>query len=706
MFDRNKMEPLYFLGISPKRYALANFIDGKWVIRKASAHGAATISQPEHYDPPAYPETAAEHIAAPLKECRDRPGEFYRDYRALTDGRAPRLMLDLWRLAFDLFADTNNIRQNLDERFRLFSDLDQELRPHTLLARFIRAHEQLQIPQATEVSITTHHMWKLHAEGDNPIPNIRPGMFLQTLPEPVYYCPYQALAAKSDERQRFKRTLIADDGLKLSNNLADYPIGPDGKHYGLYWRDTHEFPYELFTNQEPLDAFIATGVSDTSKKYHPHLKTIADGLENYFNHPNSKAADPYHSGMAGMREIIIAGVSYIGKCSNPMLSAGEGDDDETLEEESGAQTIVNFILNHRILKDIDLDKLSELTGIAKTRLDDLARGTVKAYTREGRAILPYLRVDDDGAISLKTQKPISRLSRFLQALSDAGKRDHGRGYDKIAAMTGIDLALLRNVNSPNHKSTLTGDKVRVVELFPSGSSKHKAGNTFSADAVLKAIAELKGTSKRTERRKKQRASDMRRKQKHRFNDKAAAIGSAIDNAAEHLKELILSSPECFLWTPSIADEPKKSRREAAQKQMGEEAVRLAKRAYETEPFKVEGIDFEPWGIRYIGPSEKVAEIDPTARIEARTLEGERRLMPLMEAARLGELWTKRKEENRLAAEAYRNRKKAYRFSVDDRVQHEQFGLGVITMAAGRNITVLFDDGLMASLDSASLVAAS
>jgi len=57
---------------------------------------------------------------------------------------------------------------------------------------------------------------------------------------------------------------------------------------------------------------------------------------------------------------------------------------------------------------------------------------------------------------------------------------------------------------------------------------------------------------------------------------------------------------------TIADDPKKSRREAAQKEMDDEAFRLARRAYETDPTPAEGIGVEPWGIRYIGPSEKVA----------------------------------------------------------------------------------------------------
>jgi hypothetical protein len=59
--DKGRIEPLYFFGVSAKRYALANRSgNGEWIIRKASGHGLA------HITAPAYESEKQSHPAAPF----------------------------------------------------------------------------------------------------------------------------------------------------------------------------------------------------------------------------------------------------------------------------------------------------------------------------------------------------------------------------------------------------------------------------------------------------------------------------------------------------------------------------------------------------------------------------------------------------------------------------------------------------------------
>ena len=94
--DPNQLEPLYVLAVSAKRYALANrrsLPSGgeEWIIRKASGHGLGHITAPA-YDQTALPP----HPAAPLYTKTGKP-----DLSKLSNSRNPKLVCDLWRIAFE-----------------------------------------------------------------------------------------------------------------------------------------------------------------------------------------------------------------------------------------------------------------------------------------------------------------------------------------------------------------------------------------------------------------------------------------------------------------------------------------------------------------------------------------------------------------------------------------------------------------------------
>jgi hypothetical protein len=96
--DKRCIEPLFFFGVSAKRYALANRTnEGDWVIRKASGHGVAHITAPQ------YKSNRPPHPASPFViEQTDDGGEVevWKEGE-LCHGRNPRLFCDLWRLVFE-----------------------------------------------------------------------------------------------------------------------------------------------------------------------------------------------------------------------------------------------------------------------------------------------------------------------------------------------------------------------------------------------------------------------------------------------------------------------------------------------------------------------------------------------------------------------------------------------------------------------------
>lgn len=100
--DKGCVEPLFFFGVSAKRYALANrTADGEWIIRKASGHGLAHIAAPQ------YRTAKPLHPAASFEVEKDETSPSWFGVRGvwkegeLCHGRNPRLFCDLWRLAFE-----------------------------------------------------------------------------------------------------------------------------------------------------------------------------------------------------------------------------------------------------------------------------------------------------------------------------------------------------------------------------------------------------------------------------------------------------------------------------------------------------------------------------------------------------------------------------------------------------------------------------
>jgi hypothetical protein len=229
-------------------------------------------------------------------------------------------------------------------------------------------------------------------------------MFFKILPAPVLRGCFDRAAAKNDERVKMDQSLFADAGIELSYNIEDYPKDANGKPTGLYWRSTHEFPDELFEDQEPdfLEPSRLSEMTDDETmaylaakpaKPNPHLKSVGETLADYFFKDNWKAANPSGFGRMEMREVIIPGVSYVGKSSHHNIDPEEADD-EIFAEEFDSQTFLEFLLWPGILEGVDLTQLSKATGIKEDRLRDITSEETVAMPAEGIAILDHIELVD------------------------------------------------------------------------------------------------------------------------------------------------------------------------------------------------------------------------------------------------------------------------------------------------------------------------
>ena len=116
----NRLEPLYVLAVSAKRYALANrriSLSGgdEWILRKASGHGLGHITAPA-YDQTALPP----HPAAPLNRRTGKP-----DLSKLSNSRNPKLVCDLWRTAFEAAGRGDDIVLAVKERLSTLPGLSE-----------------------------------------------------------------------------------------------------------------------------------------------------------------------------------------------------------------------------------------------------------------------------------------------------------------------------------------------------------------------------------------------------------------------------------------------------------------------------------------------------------------------------------------------------------------------------------------------------
>ena len=169
----SELHPLFFLGISAKRYAEFNRNSKRITLRKLSAHGAGDVATPASY------KSDIEHFAAPVNK---KTGERY--YGAIAKGAAARLVCDMWHVAVRHFEKNT---------------------PHKIDA-CVKELPGLDAPQMTQITLSSSHLMNVYAS----LPHKRGFQFFTVFPEPT------ALGAGADYVRVDHRKALTNTSLYAS----------------------------------------------------------------------------------------------------------------------------------------------------------------------------------------------------------------------------------------------------------------------------------------------------------------------------------------------------------------------------------------------------------------------------------------------------------------------------------------------------------
>lgn len=267
-------EPLYFLGVSAKRYVLYNRVaDGSYRIRKFSSHGLGALNQPyaDHSSKAGTPE--------PSTNVHELGG--------------PRWVYDLWYhfiAAWEAGSYPDGSALPSDEDGCFYQPVDSSLK----------------LPAFHRVTNATAHLNQQFSK----IPDMRPFNFFTVLPAlPMGLALFwreirlqQQWAKLSDEEIRHRRALYDDLAKTQTPFYAPYARRPEQLQH-IRRCDRHE---------------EVSGLEHT---------TILESVADYFRHAEWKANTPQGRGALQRRHLVVTGLRYIGKESNDikLTTAAETD---------------------------------------------------------------------------------------------------------------------------------------------------------------------------------------------------------------------------------------------------------------------------------------------------------------------------------------------------------------------------------------------
>lgn len=354
---RGKPEPMYCLAISPKRYVLYNRrADGGFRIRKFSAHGTGSYEAPGGYESPA-------DIPAPVDEKGRAADDTGRPVDAYKLG-GPRWLYDWWYRAIEQ-AETG-------EDCITIADMPG-----------------LDVPAMHQVTVSTWNLWQQFKDvpGMRPfnfitvLPALGSALDIATWASAWDYgrkpgedwsddvrAKREAREAAERERKEVWKRVRDEGGIRPTATLEDQPIPPglhrkaglpldevaagfgfgyEGEFLDWLWDLYHraksgkwpghqaENPYATLRPDTSFYAPFGRSLDDIGGKVRrsdTHVlveiehRTMADCLRDYFQHPNYKAADPRHVGLAVRRHVQPTEHVFIGRERNRVL--------EELEDES------------------------------------------------------------------------------------------------------------------------------------------------------------------------------------------------------------------------------------------------------------------------------------------------------------------------------------------------------------------------------------
>ena len=418
--DPNRLEPLYVLAVSAKRYALANrrtLPSGgdEWIIRKASGHGLG------HVTAPAYDQTALPpHPAARLSNTTVEP-----DLSKLSNSRNPKLVCDLWRIAFEAAGRGDDIELAVRNALSTLPGLSE--------------------PQFQQRALSSRADWLAYDR----LPDKRAFMFFNVLPAPVssdwtFSTDDPEIAKTRDDL--LKTTLYAKAGRGLSDLES------------LRRSDNNQIPDEIFHEAFGL-----------------RLCTVADCLWDYFGHLEMKSRGA--KGKLERLKLVVLDHEYIGKETNSLIDPDvEEAGDEQIEDLPNVP-IFRRDFNPSILTGLDLDALSVRAGVKSNALREAFQRGRRLGPDAMKRLRASLEIDDDGVVSISQAAPLpaktqraARMARQLHTLQDALAK--GKDFD------------LNGTRRPPLKNRRRGPvALAAVRMAVERHLKDKAARCFFKDRI-------------------------------------------------------------------------------------------------------------------------------------------------------------------------------------------------------------------------------
>jgi hypothetical protein len=423
-------EPLYVLAVSAKRYAMANRgPHGEWIIRKASGHGLG------HITAPSYDETFLPAHPAAFKASADNTsplwfgvkGEW--DRGELSKCQAPKLVCDLWRIAFEAADQGKNIQDTILEALGRLPGVDK--------------------PQFLQRSLASRSDW---AEYDH-LPNRRAFMFFSTLPAPSWSDARHKLYSREDDPATIK---TRDDLFATSL----YAVVTDGEVDidSLRRFDNNKFPAEIFND-----------------RFHLRLTTVADCLHDYFDHPEMKSLGDV--GVLDRMQMVILDHEYIGKETNSLVDEEIEDAGDQRTDEVPSIPIFRKGFNPSALDGVNLKKLADRIEVKEVTLRDACNTGRRLDRTVISRLQSALNVDDSGHVSINPAPPFSAGAKRAKKIAKQLRTLH----DAIAAGKDFDLnGQRRSALFNERRGPATFDQIRVAV------EKHltdKAARRFFMDRV-------------------------------------------------------------------------------------------------------------------------------------------------------------------------------------------------------------------------------
>jgi hypothetical protein len=467
--DKDCIEPVFFFGVSAKRYALANQTDeGEWIIRKASGHGLAHITAPQ------YKSNKPPHLAAPFAIEQNDDGDQVEVWKEgeLCHGRNPRLFCDLWRLVF--------------EKTEAYTIKDSEFEGYlrAALRDAIQEMPGLEEKQMLQIAVSSRDEWLALQK----LPAIRAFTFFNIVPKPEEDIFFQVEDAERRKcREDLLRTSFYTSGGKTTRILSLSEYQEKGKgNEGLYRRDNNEFPNEMFNESI----------------YGLHFQTIAEALDEYFTHPETKSRGK--RGYLKRQRLVILDHEYIGKETNSLIDEDILEAQELDHDDLPVVRITRDKLNVDLLKSLGAPALSRALGVSedavRKRLFQNSRFSDKTMAR----LRASIEVDDRGRAHLVPQpfatedeKLAHRVQRQLRVMNE--------GPRGPLSLSEIEEEIKTHLTSKEAQSALHHRLPLMWEGRPLIRDK-------ASDEIVKAIAVTSGAELAAAKREKRKEAVPRDRQ--------------------------------------------------------------------------------------------------------------------------------------------------------------------------------------------------